>query len=169
MKLITRDFVKPLLYCILILIVGCKNRNEVITGKEGQKLPSMLIQLVDNKTVTDINSVPTGNPIILFYISPHCPFCKAQMKDMVDHIESLKNTKIYIISSYPIDEIRKFQETYNIQSYKNITIGRDFDQTFKNYFKSNGVPYTAIFDRKKNLNKVFAGSLNSTTIKKYIQ
>ena len=157
---------KYLLLFIVITVVGCYERKPEITGLEGKPIPSFKLLLSDSSTYFDTKTIPAGKPTVLFYISPQCPYCRAQMNEIIEDMDRLKNIHFYVFTAWPFTAMKQFYSNYQLNKYPNITAGIDYTNFFGKYFKASGVPYTAIYNKDKKLNAVFVGSIGVKEIKK---
>jgi thiol-disulfide isomerase/thioredoxin len=133
----------------------------VKTGMEGRLLPSFDLLLADSVTNFNTADIPTGQPFIVIGFSPWCTHCQAETRDIIQHIQQLKNTRIYYVTPYPFDQMKIFYRAFKLEQYPNITMGRDGKNIFFSYFKARGVPYTAIFDAKRRLRQVFTNQADA--------
>ena len=129
----------------------------VKTGLEGRLLPSFDLLLTDSTTHLNTANIPTGEPVIVIGFSPFCKHCQAETRDIVKHMDKLKNTRIYYVTAYPFDQMQLFYRAFKLEQYSNIVMGKDLKDYFLPYFKASGVPYTAIFDSKKRLIQASSG------------
>ena len=159
---------KPFLYILLLGFISCIERKPIITGHEGQSLPSFNLLLPDSSTYFNTASIPEGQPVVLFYISPRCPYCRAQMEDIVDNIESMKDVQFYVFTPYPFREMKGFYKHYGLDKYPNISMGRDYTNFFGKYFETTIAPYTAIYKKDKTLKNAFKGKINTKQIIKTV-
>jgi thiol-disulfide isomerase/thioredoxin len=172
-KLFTlKDLVKNTIMKKIILLffvatmTGCFGTDPVKTGKEGKPVPEFNLLLTDSSTWFKSANIPTGKPFVLFYFSPYCPYCKAQTKQIVDDMDRLKNIHFYFVSHYSLPEIKSFCKEFQLSKYSNITAGLDTANTVSDYFEIAAIPYLAIYNEKKILNKTFVGKIyNSQIIK----
>ncbi|GAA0552381.1 hypothetical protein GCM10009415_37930 [Chitinophaga japonensis] len=65
--------------------------------------------------------------------------------------------------------MKDFYHHYQLNKYANITTGIDADLFFGNHFKTNRVPYVAIYGKDKKLKEVFTGNITSKQIKNIIE
>lgn len=153
----------------LLLLVGlgaCSSRvPSIITGFEGQPLPSFDLLLMDSITRLNTESIPVGKPIVLFLFSPDCPYCRAQTEEMTKNIKALSNIQVYLLSNFPFSTIKGYYHKYNLKTYPNITVVQDYDAYFANYYKVPGVPFIAIYNKEKKLKLVLLGEVDAGTIK----
>jgi thiol-disulfide isomerase/thioredoxin len=136
----------------------------VKTGMEGRLLPSFNLLLVDSLTNLNTRDIPTGQPVIVIGFSPWCKHCQAETREILQHIEQFNNTRIYYVTSDPFDQMKIFYQYFGLAKYPNITLGRDTQAFFLPYFKTRGVPFTAIFDSKKRLKQVFSNGVTSNKL-----
>jgi len=158
---------KSILFIIVFIsLISCvSKKNAITTGFEGKPLPSFNLLLMDSTTTINTNDIPKSAPIVLFFISPYCPYCKAQTKQILTDIKSLSNIHLYLITSLPYSDLKKFYEHFDLKKYPEITVGYDYTSFFGHYYKVNSVPYIAIFNRKKILRQVFTGNVKTDILK----
>ena len=157
-----------LIFSIISIIVfcGCFNQQPVRTGQEGKQLPHFTLLLSDSITYVNSSTMHVdGQPIVLFYYSPQCPYCRAQMADMVNDIKNLKDIKMFIVTAQPFKEMKSFITQYNLNNYNNIIAGADVTHFFSGYFSLTGVPFTAIYGKDKKLKEAYLGKIDTRQIK----
>lgn len=152
---------------IIAVLAGCDARvkRPVITGFEGKPLPAVSLLLSDSITYINTSSIPAGKPVVLFYFSPQCPYCRAQVAEIVKDMDALKDIQIYMITGFPIPEIRRFLKEYQLTKYTNVIMGRDSTEYLAYYFKVPGVPYMAIYGKDRKLRNAFIGQVYGKQIK----
>lgn len=150
----------------IALLAGCFGSEPQKTGLEGKPLPDFSMLLPDSTTWVRSRDIPTGKPIVLFYLSPYCPYCKAQTKEIIEDMHKLKNIQFYFITSFPLPDFKYFCKEYQLEKYSNITTGLDTAHAISDYFEIQSVPYIAIYKKDKILNKTFIGKIYSSQIKK---
>lgn len=156
---------KALLMSLIILLLwACYGKEPINTSLIGKKLPSFDILRKDS-TVFSTQLIPTGRPVVLFYFTPHCPFCRAQFEDIRDNMQDLKNIQFYMLTPSPYQEMKAFYEQLKIDQYPNITMGTDTAAYFPNYFDVRNVPAIAIFNKEQKLNALFLGKTDVRQIK----
>jgi thiol-disulfide isomerase/thioredoxin len=151
---------------ITIALFGCFGAEPQKTGKEGKPLPAFTMQLPDSIHTIHSQNIPAGKPFILFYMSPYCPYCKAQTKQMLEHMDDLKDVNIYFLSTFPIPTLKTFIEENQLQKYPNIQIGVDSANIVGDYFEITGIPYIAVYNKDKKLNKSYMGKVYISQIRK---
>ena len=154
----------PAFILIACLVISCK-RPTIKTGLEGQPLPAFNLLLTDSTSNFSTGTIPLGQPTALFYFSPHCPYCRAEMKEILQNMDELKGIRFCLITDLPFREMKHFYKEYKLGNYANITVGYDSVYAFAYYFKAQGVPYTAIYGRDKKLKGVYMGVAKTRDIK----
>ena len=147
------------------IIYGCMGKVPEKTGLEGQTLPSFKLLLADSASYFDTRNIETGKPFVLFLFGPYCPYSQSQMEEIIKNMETLKNIHFYVFTAAPFNEMKIFNDRYNLKKYSNVTVGSDIKDYLGEYFHIKGVPYLAIFGKDGRLNKAFLGRINSEEIK----
>ena len=137
------------------------------TGMEGRLLPKFDLLLTDSATHLNTTDIPIGQPVIVVGFSPYCIHCQAETRDLIKHMQQLKNTRIYFVTAFPFRPMKEFYKVFKLAKYPNIVMGRDSSDYFLTYFKATGVPYTAIFDSKKRLKQVMPGEAKATMVAQF--
>jgi thiol-disulfide isomerase/thioredoxin len=137
----------------------------MITGLEGKPMPSIALLAADSSTIFNTADIAPGKPTLLFSFETWCPYCKAQTESLISHLSTLKDINIYMVCNTPFPEFKKFYNHYKLNNYPTIKAGIDYNTSFANFFKTNRIPYLAIYDKQKNLKQVFLGKTAISTIK----
>jgi hypothetical protein len=136
----------------------------VKTGLEGRLLPSFSLLLPDSTTHLNTADIPTGKPLIFIGFSPICTHCQQETREIISHIDELKGTEIYFVTSFPFKDMKIYYEYFKLSKYPNIKIGVDVKDYFFPYFNSPGVPYVVVYDSKKRLKQAMTGRLGINDI-----
>ena len=122
-------------------------------------LPAVKIMLRDSVTIFNTYNTPEGKPTLILFFDPDCIHCKDEIRMLLANMDSLKDTRFYMITSvHNFGRIRKFYEEYNLADYKNIEVfGRDYEYFFITYYGVKFVPDLVLYDKHKNLVKLFEG------------
>ena len=151
---------------IIACLTGCFGAEPHKSGLEGKPLPNFSLLLTDSIHSVRGADIPTGKPIVFFYLSPFCPYCKAQTKDIIEHMDKLKNIQFYFITNFKYADFKDFYNEFQLAQYPNIVAGLDTASAIADYFEISNVPYLAIYKKDKTLNKTFVGKIYSSQIKK---
>jgi thiol-disulfide isomerase/thioredoxin len=131
---------------------------------EGKPLPEFTIQLLDSVSYLHSKDIPEGKKLIVFYYSPTCPYCRAQMRDMINNMEKFKDEQLYILTDANLSSIKYFVNYFDLGKYQNVTIGRDTGIVIPRKYELMSVPFTACFDKNKNLKVAYSGRTNSNSL-----
>lgn len=151
---------------LTIILNGCYNREPMLkTGLEGRELPDFTLLLTDSSTYLNTKDIPFGQPVVLFYFGPNCPYSRAQMEEILKNVSKLQSFRFYVITPWPFSEMKRFYDKYQLNKYSNIVTGYDVNNFIRTYFKIEKIPYTAIYEENKKLKGAFLGMVSSKTIK----
>ena len=157
-------YLMPLI-CMLVLSACYSKSPQFKTGQEGKPMPTIDLISIDTNTRFNTANLETGKPTILFAFEPWCPYCKAQTKSIISHIESLKDIQICFLTNAAYAGFKEFYDKYQLEKYPNIKAGIDYNYAFTQYFKIRQVPCIAIYDKEKKLKQVLMGKNYISTIK----
>lgn len=140
------------------------NSTRVVTGFEGRLLPSFPIRLMDSTTQFNMADITAGSPFVVIYFSPYCPHCRAETREMINNMNLISHTRFYMISNFPFSSIRQYYDHFKLGRYPNIIVGQDINTYFLNYYKLQGIPYMAIYNRNKQLSSAMMGQMRVSQI-----
>jgi len=143
-------------FILTILLCSC-HRDRIKTGLEGKLLPSFSLTLADSVTTFNTDKIAEGKSFVIFYYQPYCPYCRAQTEEIIKNINKFNRSDIYMISSWPYQDVQKFAAHYNLSKYPNITVISDRKNELKTYFQSTGVPFLAFYDKQRKLKEADLG------------
>lgn len=157
---------QAVLIAMILFIYGCFGKKPtMITGHEGKRMPSINLLSIDSSTQINVKEVTGHKPTVLFYFSPHCPYCRSMTTEIIHNIKSLMEINFCMLSNFPLDHLKSYSREYNLQNYSNIIIGQDYEVYFSNYFKAAAVPCLAIYNKDGILKGVFMGKVSINLIK----
>jgi thiol-disulfide isomerase/thioredoxin len=134
------------------------------TGMEGKPIPSFAIQLLDSSSFIHSEEIGDDKKFVLFYFSPTCPYCRSQMRDMVNNIEKFKNEPLYIITNADLKSTKAFADYFKLKGLQNVIVGRDTGSVVLSSYRLNTVPFTAFYDKNKLLKAAYNVRLNSHSL-----
>ena len=153
-------------YISLSILLSCSGKKPETTELRGKPMPSFSLLLQDSTTYINTGNIPMGQPVVLFYFGPHCPYSRAQIEAIIDDIAALKKIRIYAFTTWPFSELKEFYRHYQLNKYSNIIVGVDYTNFFGKYFRAQGVPYMAIYGKNRRLNEAFIGKIDADQIRK---
>jgi thiol-disulfide isomerase/thioredoxin len=152
---------------ILGQLISCIGPNTK-TDFKGTLLPSYDLLLLDSSSRLNTGTISEGKPIIIFYFSTNCPFCRKQTQEIINEIYTLSDVEFYFISIESLSVLKNYAINYKLLRFKNITVAQDYHFEFAKYFNLNSIPFTAIYNRDKRLKQAFTGRAKIQAIKQII-
>jgi len=117
-----------------------------------QSLPPFKMYRGD-KTIFSAAELPKTKPLILIYFDPECEHCQKLMKELFQKIDAFKKAEIIMVTFKSVEEVAAFEKLHNTQKYPNIVVGTEGVGFYlRNYYGLVTMPFTALYDRKGNLN-----------------
>ena len=153
---------KPLYILVLICLSACGQRG----GKYNaiSTIPSFNLLLMDSATVINTNQIQKGAPVVLMYFSPDCEHCQIEIQSLVKNAHLLGDTKIYLFTPAPFDELKAFYKTNNLGQYRNFVVGKDYEYAFYKHFKAESFPYTVVYDSQRKLVRLYKSEIEISNI-----
>jgi thiol-disulfide isomerase/thioredoxin len=158
-----------LIPALMVLVSNCTSKEPLRTGLEGKVLPDFAVLRTDGVTYFNTSAISKEHPFVLLYFSPYCPYCRAQVAEIIDGMKSLKDLRFFLLTSFSVREMKSFSVQYNLDKYPNILVGKDTADFAPKYFQFAGVPYMAIYGKNKTLKSAFIGKVSSNQIEKVCQ
>jgi thioredoxin-related protein len=122
-------------------------------------VPSVRLILPDGTGKELKSLLDKKKSLMLMIFSPECDHCKHETEELIKNMDRLKKIQIVMISLYPLYQINEFVEHYQLNQYKNITVGRDYAYALPAYYDLKSLPYHAFYTKEKKLISGFEGSV----------
>lgn len=152
---------------MVLIASSCTKYKEikaVKTGREGTPIPQLNLLLADSSKYINTKDLVAGKTTVFFYFSPTCPHCRVLTRNIINHIADFKDTRFVVLTIANYKSTKDFYERYNLKRYPNIITGIDTGFVFPSYFKTQRVPFIAIYGTNKILENVFIGSMGPTQL-----
>jgi thiol-disulfide isomerase/thioredoxin len=130
----------------------------LITGKEGQPLPSFNLLLPDSSTIYHTNQMK-GKPTVFFLFGPNCPYCQQQMDEIKTNMIELENIQFVILTGEGFRGMKDFVDQNGLNGYPNVIAGLDTADFFMKYYKLGGYPSTAFYNKEGVLQNMYSGEV----------
>lgn len=145
----------------LLFSIACSQPIEVnlITGKEGQVLPSFSLLLPDSSSFYHTDQMK-GKPTVFFFFGPDCPYCQKQVEEIKTNMVELENIQLVFLTGDGFKGMENFTERNGLNEYPNIIIGLDTANFFMKYYKLSGYPFNAFYNKDGILKYVYDGKVN---------
>lgn len=160
---------KLISFLFIACLAGCFGSAPHKSGKENKPLPNFSMLLTDSTTWFHSYEIPNDKPFVLLYFSPFCPYCRAQTKNIIENMNSLKDVHFYYVTNFPASNVRDFIKEFDLLKFPNITVSLDSSSFIRDYYEISAVPYLAIYGKDKKLNKTFIGKMYASQIKEVSQ
>jgi thioredoxin-related protein len=95
---------------------------------------------------------------LIMYFSPDCHHCQQQVEWLQQDISKFDKYNLVLATYQPMDELKKFIDSYKLSTWKNLYIGRDEKFFLPPYFRIGNMPFIALYDKKGNLLTSFEGT-----------
>jgi thioredoxin-related protein len=122
-------------------------------------LPPIQILLSDSSTIYTKAQIPNGKPILFMIFSPDCSHCQQETKELIAHMNELKNVQILMITYQPLSMMKDFISNYGLAKYSNIVVGKDIYYITIGFFDIHKIPYLAMYNKKGKLIEGIEGTL----------
>jgi peroxiredoxin len=146
--------------------IACQEEKpqQIKKSMKGTPMPTFAIQLLDSTSYIHSEEIPGDKDIVVFFFKPTCPFCRAQMRDMVNNIEKFKDEQLYVLTNADIKSAKVFADYFKLKQLKNVIVGRDTGNVVLKTYRLNAVPFTAYFDKNKQLKTAFMGRMSAHSL-----
>ena len=118
-------------------------------------IPTFEMLMTDSSTKFSTYNIPTGKPVIMMFFSPDCDHCEKMTQLMIDNMDVLKNARIYMFSPLSLPALQGFIDKLELNKYKNVKAGKDFEFFFPRFYGLTTVPFIAVYDKNKKLVQAF--------------
>ncbi len=151
----------------VMLLASCGE--ETIEENEffkGETMPDITFQMVEDSTqFIQTADLPRDKPLVVFYYSVTCPYCRAQLKDFINKKERLKDLNILLLTNVPPLYAQKFAEEFKIPEQEFIIHAIDARRQFHDHYELRGVPFNAIYNKELVLQDIIRGKAYISQIK----
>lgn len=159
---------KQVVACFLFIVFfACREQTlkPLVTGLESKPISDFNILLSDSTTYFNTTtSLRAGRKTVLFYYSPTCPYCRAQMREIVNNIERYKNVQLLVITGADFKSMKDFNTYFKLENYPNVITGIDTGNVMVKVYQAYGVPFTAFFDEQQRMIAAYSGRITGRTL-----
>jgi thiol-disulfide isomerase/thioredoxin len=118
-----------------------------------QKLPSVELRKTDG-TILNTGSFKTSKKLlVLNYFNPDCDHCQSMVQELFKAKSLLENVKWVMITSAPVEKIKRFADSMKISQLKNVTVLNDTASQFIKVFGTVSAPSFFIYKNGELLRK----------------
>ncbi len=132
-------------------------------------LPQFSVLLPDSTTWFTKKDLPKNKKTMVMVFSPDCEHCQHETELIKADMAKFKRVQILMVTPMPFTKMKEFYKKYELDKYKNVTVGYDPKFFFNNYFKMRMFPFIAVYDKKYTLLKTFEGNPKMDDLLKYVK
>ena len=160
-------YITCLLSVALTVVTSCHRPKDNKAFAGIRTLPHFTLLAMDSSHMLTSEQIPTGRPCVFFYFDPNCEHCQKETRGILRNRIELANVRFYFLSNAGIKEIDSFYHYFHLDSLPNIFVGTDYQYTFFNAFLPSSIPYMAVYNNRKVLEKVYNGEADMTSLISY--
>lgn len=151
---------------IVLIYHFTQTYKEKKTAKEKiEVLQSFFLKGVDGRVFTE-KELPSNNWTVFVFFNSACHYCQSEAEQLSQLKSGLEDITFLWISSEPIEVIRHFQKTYDMED---ITFLHDEQDTLVQAWGINTIPQFLIYTPEKTLFKNHKGALRMDHLIKQLQ
>ncbi len=138
--------------------------------KVGGALPSINVQTIDFKTITNTQLKGSGNLIVVIF-NPSCGSCDVVAGMFAKNATKMKNTKVLFMTqpTNSIQDVMDYARKCGLKSSSQYFIGVDKIYSIDKLANYGHMPLVNVYDRNHKLLKTFNGNVTMNDLKKYIK
>lgn len=150
---------------LIIILNSCKQEDKNDAGK---KIPSFSFLLSDSTTIFHTSEIANNCPIVLLYFGAYCEHSRRQIEEIIEHLPEFKNTRFYLITTDPFNDMKMFYNDYHLKKYPNIVVGFDNTNFFRTYYNVQNTPSIIIYDKNHILKEVITSEIYGRKLRELI-
>ena len=147
-----------LFVCIQLAVTTFAQQTEPLY-KRFPALPPLKLLLTDSTTQFTEKELKKDLPVFVILFSPDCDHCKKGTEELIANIDQFQNIQIVMTTIQPFDKMREFYNNYQLERYKNITVGRDQFFLLPTFYRIKNMPFLAFYNKKGDLIDIAEGAL----------
>ncbi|OMP80132.1 hypothetical protein BW716_06465 [[Flexibacter] sp. ATCC 35208] len=151
---------------LILIFAGCSREKYFIAqaGWLGETLPDFSLLMLDSASYVHTADYQAGKPSILIYLTPTCPYCRLLTRRITTHIDAFKDVNILLLAYSDMASVKAYAKLYDLSAFPNIKVGIDTGGYFARHFKTDLVPFTAIYSDQRQLTRAFVGPVPVDTL-----
>ena len=126
-----------------------------LTYKTYTSFPAYPLLALDSSRFNSVSVSNKKEPVVIIYFSPTCSHCQHQAEEITGHMNDFQHVQFLMVSSYSMQEIKQFSDTYGLAHFPNITIGNDPSFGMGQFFALKSLPGIFVYNKKGKFQKHF--------------
>lgn len=159
----TKGMIGWIAMLLVTLSLHAQEANTPAPYERFKTLPPFELTTIEGKKLKR-DDLPKNRATLLMFFSPDCHHCIQQMDWMKDAREQFKTLNIVLATYQPLEALKGFYQSYQLQNWTNVYTGRDESYFLPPYFRIRNLPFLALYDKKGNLISVFEGNTKTDLI-----
>ena len=156
-----------ILFALLFMIASANAQTHTTNAKQDTSagylknptIPPFTIQLPDSSWFSAVK-LQAKKPTLILYFSPDCGHCQIETEEVLSRMKELKNLQIVMITSRPFADMANFAEHYKLNRFPSIKVGTDPSRMITQFYAVKFTPFSALYDKKWMLVKVYEKGIN---------
>jgi cytochrome oxidase Cu insertion factor (SCO1/SenC/PrrC family) len=121
-------------------------------------VPPFSIQLPNGDWYNKTNL--QNKPTLILYFSTDCGHCQTETEELVSRAKSLSKLQVVMITSRSKEEMTAFSDKYMLHKVANIKVGSDTKRFITRFYKVKFTPFSALYNKKGKLVKVYESGID---------
>jgi thioredoxin-related protein len=105
-----------------------------------------LTKIPDSSSFTN-NMLQKNTATVLVFFAPDCDHCQEETKKLTAKMGLFKNVQVLMVTWMEFSMVKKFYADYKLADYANITITRDPQYKFLQYYGVHSIPDIFVYDK----------------------
>jgi thiol-disulfide isomerase/thioredoxin len=138
---------------------GAAGLDTLAAYQKNPTIPPFSIQMPDSSWFSKVN-LQDKKPTLILYFSPDCGHCQLETEEVISKMKDLSNLQIVMVTSRPFQDMVTFADRYKINRFPSIKIGTDPSRMITQFYAVKFTPFSALYDKKGQLVKVYEKGIN---------
>lgn len=126
-------------------------KDSVPIYKQFPDVPAFTLNRFPDSTVITKQNLKKKTTTIIMLFSPDCDHCKIATEQMLANMDELKKAQIIMVSSLDFSWIKKFNDQFHLDKYKNITLATQQNYFLFEFYSLTSFPSVFVYDKKGKL------------------
>jgi hypothetical protein len=167
MHTVFRHFIPALLLSVFFTCTSTSIQAQRVAVKK-DTLPAFHLQLIDSSFY--VSNQSSSQPFIaLIYFSPDCGHCIELTEELINQADSLSNTLILMAAYKPLEELRVFNQRFQLNRFPFIRVGKDISYAIVPYYRIAYTPLVALYGRDRQLAGIWRSPEQPFRLREFLQ
>jgi peroxiredoxin len=153
-------------FMALATLILLKGLNQTEEAQHPRNMPAFRFLNLQHEPLT-IDTLAGTYSIVVFY-SPGCMFCEHEGTELSRNAAQFAGCNLFFVTMEPLDSAKAYTARHQLLSHIGYYSLVDTTRLAVLEFGLRTIPTTFIYDRDKNLLKVFEGEINAKRLAKVI-